>query len=45
MARLDDLAEGGKLSSNPLRAFFNHLRTTQVPVDVDWRISSSMAVS
>jgi hypothetical protein len=29
------LAEGEELSSNPLRAFFNDLRTTQVSVDVD----------
>jgi hypothetical protein len=32
------LAEGEELSSNPLRAFFNDLRTTQIAVDVDWRI-------
>ena len=29
------LAEGEELSSNPLRAFFNDLRTTQNAVDVD----------
>ena len=29
------LAEGEELSSNPLRAFFNDLRTTQFAVDVD----------
>jgi hypothetical protein len=32
------LAEGEELSSNPLRAFFNDLRTTQFAVDVAWRI-------
>jgi hypothetical protein len=32
------LAEGEELSSNPLRAFFNDLRTTQNAVDVAWRI-------
>jgi hypothetical protein len=38
MSRLGGLAEGEELSSNPLRAFFNGLRTTQMAVDVDWRI-------
>jgi len=32
------LAEGEELSSNPLRRDFNDLRTTQVAVDVAWRI-------
>ena len=32
------LAEGEALSSNPLRAYFNDLRTTQIAVDVAWRI-------
>jgi hypothetical protein len=32
------LAEGEELSSNPLRRVFNDLRTTQIVVDVDWRI-------
>jgi hypothetical protein len=34
------LAEGEELWSNPLRAFFNDLRTTQTAVDVAWRILS-----
>jgi hypothetical protein len=32
------LAERQELSSNPLRAYFNDLRTTLISVDVDWRI-------
>jgi hypothetical protein len=32
------LAEGEELSSNPLRAYFNDLQTTQIAVDVAWRI-------
>jgi hypothetical protein len=36
------LAEGEELSSNPLRAFFNGLRTTQIGVDVAWRISGGV---
>jgi hypothetical protein len=38
MSRLRTLAEGEELPSNPLRAFFNELRTTHTVVDVDWRI-------
>jgi threonine dehydrogenase-like Zn-dependent dehydrogenase len=34
------LAEGEELWSNPLRAIFNDLQTTQIAVDVDWRILS-----
>ena len=34
MSRLGRLAEGEELSSNPLRAYFNDLRTTQIAVDV-----------
>ena len=30
MSRLGVLAEGEELSTNPLRAFFNDLRTTQM---------------
>ena len=33
------LLEGEEPSSNPLRAFFNDLRTTQNLVDVAWRIT------
>jgi hypothetical protein len=32
------LAEGEELSTNPLRAYFNDLRTTENAVEVDWRI-------
>src|SRR5918996_4670116 len=32
------LAEGEELSSNPLFCYFNGLRTTQIVVDVAWRI-------
>ena len=38
MSRLARLAEGEELSSNPLRRDFNDLRTTQLAVDVAWRI-------
>jgi hypothetical protein len=38
MSRMARLAEGEEPRSNPLRAFFNDLRTTQIAVDVDWRI-------
>jgi hypothetical protein len=34
MSRLRRLAEGEELSSNPLGAFFNDLRTTWIVVDV-----------
>jgi hypothetical protein len=35
MSQMGRLAEGEELSSNPLRAFFNDLQTTQIAVDVD----------
>ena len=38
MSRPGVLAEGEELSSNPLRRVFNDLQTTQIVVDVDWRI-------
>jgi hypothetical protein len=38
MSRMARLAEGEELSSNPLRAYFNDLQTTQIAVDVAWRI-------
>ena len=38
MSRLGVLAEGEELSSNPLRCVFNDLRSTQIAVDVAWRI-------
>jgi hypothetical protein len=40
MSRLGVLAEGEELSSNPLCRVFNDLRTTQIAVDVDRRISA-----
>ena len=42
MSRLGVLAEGEVLSSNPLQAFFNGLRTTQIAVDVAWRIHNPL---
>jgi len=41
--RMSRLAEGEELSSSPLRAFFNDLRTTYISVDVDWRILDLLA--
>jgi hypothetical protein len=42
MSRLRILAEGEELSANPLRRVFNDLLTTQIAVDVDWRILSQL---
>jgi hypothetical protein len=43
MSRMARLAEREELSSNPLRRLFNDLRTTQIAVDVDWRIMSLLS--
>jgi hypothetical protein len=39
MSRQGVLADGEELSANPLSRHFNGLRTTQIAVDVAWRIA------